>query len=453
MKYIYQSILRHPTFWTVERMPKLVREFVRRPLVRLHLKALLQFERMSPEAIYNFQCRQLARILRHAYQNVPFWRQWLAPIKAAIAKTDPISMRQQMAEHIEVLTKDIFRSLPVDELRCRGLTAKRSRDVSTSGSTGRPLTFLHDAHSLDRANAQYFRAPVWFGISAPFFVRICFRDFYYAPGDGAFIEVFKPDALREKLAVLDGLDGATPGRTPVVHSYPSYFLALAGLASQNKFVANFKFGISSGENLSPEIKKYISEELGIPISNTYGMREARSIASECPEGSLHIYADSFLIEVVDEAGKPLPDGRWGRIIVTDFNNFVMPLIRYDSGDLGRMIPEICPCGIALPIIKLEGRSSELISLPDGRTIHPFTFLAPFNSRVERVWQFQVVRDETARFTAYVVPGVGFTPQDSETIQKELQDILGVVANIRVELVKSIAAINGKISHYLSKVKA
>lgn len=108
-----------------------------------------------------------------------------------------------------------------------------------------------------------------------------------------------------------------------------------------------KTAITGGEPLSKNFQKMAFEKYGIEIYNFYGMTEVAShIASECSfHNGLHIAEDHFYIEIIDpDTGKVLPDGEYGELVVTPLKQEAMPLIRYRTRDITRIIKGNCPCG-------------------------------------------------------------------------------------------------------------
>ena len=103
--------------------------------------------------------------------------------------------------------------------------------------------------------------------------------------------------------------------------------------------------ICGGETLTPEARKLLESVFKAKVFLRYGSREFDIIASECDHGGLHVNDDNLLVEVLKEPGK-----KTGRILVTDLNNYAMPLIRYDTEDIASTISGSCPCGRGLSLL-------------------------------------------------------------------------------------------------------
>jgi phenylacetate-CoA ligase len=113
------------------------------------------------------------------------------------------------------------------------------------------------------------------------------------------------------------------------------------------------------------------------------------IAQECKaKRGLHINVEHVILEIVDEGGVVL-HGEPGRIVITDLHNRVMPLIRYDTGDVGTLSTRQCPCGITWPLLEvIQGRQCDYVVLRDGSRIHlgiiADSFLHHFFGRIVQV---------------------------------------------------------------------
>lgn len=119
--------------------------------------------------------------------------------------------------------------------------------------------------------------------------------------------------------------------------------------------------ISSAEPLSDENRELIQKAFGVPPRNNYGCSEGGVMGYECNHGEMHINADWIIFEPVDANHNPVPAGQLSnRTLITNLANRVMPIIRYELGDRVTLLPKKCDCGITLPLIKVEGRTDEIL---------------------------------------------------------------------------------------------
>lgn len=146
--------------------------------------------------------------------------------------------------------------------------------------------------------------------------------------------------------------------------FAGYASALALLAQEQlegKLHIQPSIVISSAEPLSTDARTLIQRAFGVPPRNNYGCSEGGVMGYECNHGSMHINADWIIFEPVDANHDPVPAGRFSdRTLITNLANRVMPIIRYELGDRVAPSDERCPCGITLPVVKVEGRTDEIL---------------------------------------------------------------------------------------------
>jgi phenylacetate-coenzyme A ligase PaaK-like adenylate-forming protein len=118
-----------------------------------------------------------------------------------------------------------------------------------------------------------------------------------------------------------------------------------------------------GENLSIAQRARIREAFGCVVLEQYGTSECMSIACECACGSLHLNNDWVVLEPVDRDYRPVPAGTMSyTALLTNLANRVQPIIRYDLGDRILIDTRDCPCGSPLPVLRIEGRTDEVLRL-------------------------------------------------------------------------------------------
>jgi phenylacetate-CoA ligase len=142
----------------------------------------------------------------------------------------------------------------------------------------------------------------------------------------------------------------------------------------------------------------IEAAFGCRAVETYGMGEAVAAASECEKGSMHLWPEYGIVEVVD-----------GEFICTGLLNADMPLIRYRVGDRGTISDEKCACGRNLPIVEsIEGRSDDVLYAADGREVGT---IGPVFSKNLPILEAQVVQHSTGNLTVKYVPLKSFSNRD------------------------------------------
>ncbi len=166
--------------------------------------------------------------------------------------------------------------------------------------------------------------------------------------------------------------------TTVVHVIPSYALHLSTVFTELKVDpcrdTKVRIAFLGAEPHTEKMRKKIEEIYGYKAFNSYGLSEMNGpgVAFECPEqNGMHIWEDSFLVEIVNpKTLQPVADGEEGELVLTSLQREGMPLIRYRTKDLTRIIPGRCPCGRThRRIERIKGRTDDMLILK-GVNIYP-----------------------------------------------------------------------------------
>jgi phenylacetate-CoA ligase len=156
--------------------------------------------------------------------------------------------------------------------------------------------------------------------------------------------------------------------TNVIHIIPSYALLLMDVMKEMgvnpKTDLDLRIAFVGAEPYSEEVRLRVQEFYGIDVFNSYGLSEMNGpgVAFECPcRHGLHVWEDSYLLEIIDPVTlEPVPDGTCGELVLTTLAREGMPIIRYRTKDLTRIIPGECSCGRAhRRIDRIQGRSDDM----------------------------------------------------------------------------------------------
>jgi phenylacetate-CoA ligase len=166
--------------------------------------------------------------------------------------------------------------------------------------------------------------------------------------------------------------------TTVIHLIPSYAMRLMEVLDElgvdPRQDLNLRIAFLGAEPHSEETRQRVERYFGVKAFNSYGLSEMNGpgVAFECSQQQgMHIWEDDFLVEIVDpDSLDPLTPGDEGELVLTTLSREAMPIIRYRTGDLTRILPARCPCGrVHNRLDRIKGRSDDMIIIK-GVNIFP-----------------------------------------------------------------------------------
>jgi phenylacetate-CoA ligase len=204
--------------------------------------------------------------------------------------------------------------------------------------------------------------------------------------------------------------------------------------------------------LFPHQRERISDTFGCPVANGYGGRDSGFIAHECPQGGMHLMADTVITEIVDPQGRPVPPGECGEIVVTDLYSHEAPFVRYATGDMGVLSLRSCPCGRPLPLLeRLEGRANDSIATPDGRFMHGQSLIG-FVMNIDGIEQFRIYQKAIDRFHIQIVRNDRFPRNAEDQIRQSWSDRLRAPLQVTFEYPETLGTErSGKFRYIVSEI--
>jgi phenylacetate-CoA ligase len=172
----------------------------------------------------------------------------------------------------------------------------------------------------------------------------------------------------------------------------------------------------------------------------YGSTEVLRIAAECHHrAGLHVHGDYRYVEIINSKCQSTENGEFGRVVVTDLENKVMPLIRYVNGDVARWHENSCTCGINFPLMSaVAGRTYDMIRLSNGKMIYGHMFSKVLFNHTNEIRQFQVRQTAINEVRIYIVPGaIGDQRKLESTILCELNKYTDGLVHYSFEIVREI----------------
>lgn len=414
--------------------------WVKRDGINRAIKELEQNQWRTSSELISIQQRKLDELIAFAGKNVPYYRRIFRdlgmPAKSAASSED--------WARVPSLTKSILRR-ERDDLVSEDLKGNRLRENSTSGSTGESLRFYTDFRSMAYRTAAGIRSDSFAGwklgerhvslwgapIDQKQATRMRGRLHGWVTGH-CFLSSFDLSS-----ATMDAYIRKIRRFKPTtMEAYPGPMEQFA-IHCSNRGV-RFPFlraVISSAETLWPHQRETIENCLGVRVFDRYGCREVGQIGSECSvHAGVHISVDRLKVEVVDDEGQLCPPGEEGSILITDLDNYGMPLIRYEIGDVGAWKEQSdCSCGRGLPLFnRLVGRTLDVVRTSDGRAVGGTFWTLLLKSR-PGIAQLQVVQDRLDGIIIKFIRENDFEPAVLDYFARRIKEYCGT--DFQVEFVE------------------
>jgi phenylacetate-CoA ligase len=416
------------------------------------LRLLNNSQWWSLSELKHFQYKRLQALLKHAYQNTPYYHRLFNQLGL---KPEDIRNVEDL-QQLPILTKEIIRN-NLDDLVVKDPKLKISPDA-TSGSTGEPMRFFADKRRDAWNMAAAYREWLWAGYE----VGDKIACFWRAPEHMTFQK--RIYNLTHRRIVLDTFNMTERDldeyfqtlrkfRPKVIQGYTSALYLIARYL-EHRGVDDIKpkVVLTSSEMLFDYQRETIERVFGCEVFDYYGGRDTTLQAGECPEHcGYHLAIETSIVEFIKE-GQQVSSGELGKIVITDLFNYAMPFIRYEIGDLGVPSDEMCSCGRGLPLMKaIEGRTTDLLRRSDGGYISSPGFTVALG-KLKKIKQFQIIQKKIGSVTVKVVKGTHYTDEDSELLEQVVKRYLGEDTKIDIQFVDSIpTAPSGKYRFTISEV--
>lgn len=381
-----------------------------------------EIECLPRPELETLQLHRLRDTVRRVAQHVPFYRDLLT---AAGVSAEGLHALADVRRLPFTTNADLRANYPT------GLLALPRSEITrlhtSSGTTGKPKALFFSRRDVELAAELMARCLVMTGTTRDDVLQNMMT---YGLFTGALVMHYGA----EKVGLL--VIPAGPGnserqlllmqdfRTTVIHTTPSYalyfadFLEKKGINPRQDLALRKAF--IGAEAYTEETRRKIESALGVDVYNSYGLSEMNGpgVAFECThKNGLHLWEDHFLVEIVNpETLEPVPDGEPGELVLTSLCREAMPILRYRTRDLTRILPEPCPCG------RTHRRLSRILGRADDMLI---------------------------------VRGVNFYPQQIERVLmgfgglgRNYQIQLSGIDELTVRVELAAAAFDGKVEHLL-----
>ena len=323
-------------------------------------------ETASREEMRKLQSQRLSKTVKHAYENVPLYKQRFDEIGITpddIKSIDDIVLLPQTSK------QDLRDTYPY------GMFAVPQKDIirihASSGTTGKQTVVGYTGKDIAVWSECVARALVAAGATADDYVHVSYGYGLFTGGLGLH---YGAEHLGAK--VIPASSGNTQRqirmmcdfKSSVLCCTPSYALYISDVLRQENIPVSelsLKAGIFGAEPWSENMRKEIEARLNIKAYDIYGLSEVcgPGVAFDCEcQNGMHVNEDNFYIEIVDpQTGKPVPEGEYGEVVFTCITKEALPLIRYNTHDISRISYEKCSCGRTLVRMdRITGRTDDML---------------------------------------------------------------------------------------------
>lgn len=411
----------------------------------------------TPVEIGRIQEKRLRHLLRTAVAKSRFYRNLYRNINIETCRLSdlPHVDKQTMMDNFDEIVTDsslkkeqIIRWIE-DKNNVGQMYLGKYVPIRTSGTTGEMAVVVYDRWALDYVNAAVVSRDAYPKRSLGESIRLMMGALLHKPfriasilmtgGASCVIAACPPPlyklfvrqdthSLFESIPELVEKLNASPCNQ--LYSYPTILdkLAREQIAGRLKLKLEQPMPgvISLSEPLTENTKRLIKQAWGMNVQDHYGAAECIVMARSCHKFErMHVMSDLCCLEIVDNQGRPVPDGQTGnKALMTNLYNLVQPFIRYELSDVTGYSSQPCSCGQPFPtLLPVEGRTDDIfyIDSPGGgyEDIHPFQFLTPIVELIG-VREYQLVQSKRNEFNFYYVPA-GDGAEIDHTVRRGMEE--------------------------------
>jgi len=426
---------------------------------KAELKKYLARESFDLNQWKDFQEKELRKILKHAFQQVPYYQKTLRDEGFQLKDFEEFELSK--ISKIPYLEKNDLRKHGKDTLLAN-IREKDGEFYASSGSTGTPTQILFSKAMHQRWSAAFeVRIRYWAGLSiqnargmiggrriisegnakGPFYrynmvEKQVYFSAYHINADNA----------------QDYLDGMKKHHVDYMTGYAMSNFILARFIQEKGLKApTLKAVITSSEKLTQEMRDTFKNVYGCKTYDSYSGLEACGLITECEHGKLHMSPDVGIIELIKEDGEHAQPGEIGEAICTGFLNYDQPLIRYRIGDLIKLSKnQQCECGRNMPIVdEIMGRVEDTVIGIDGREMVRFHGIF---INMPKIIEGQIIQHTLNEFEIVLVATDKIEQKEKDELLRRMQSQLGSVTVKITETNQIPRNQNGKFKAVISHVK-
>lgn len=389
------------------------------------------------------QEQRLTQLLEHVFKHSPYYGQVAKRLNISLEGQDPFAVLDQFP-----ITRKMHIRENWDQLQASNYKAEELLSSKTGGSTGMALQLRFDRRCEAYRNAAALRSDYWGGFRPGMRrgalwggppqavtwrqkIRSAWHDrtFYLdtIAMDDMSVQRFAAEWRRQQGQALFG------------HAHSIYMLAVF---LEKMAITDIKPQaiISTSMMLLEPERKLIERVLNCKVQDRYGCEEVGLIATQCDQfGNLHVNEDDLVVEILGEDDQPVRPGETGRVIVTDLNNYGMPLLRYQVEDMAQLAKQSCSCGrCGMQLSKITGRVADFLHKSDGSLVAGVSVVERTLTEVPGISQMQLVQHQLDYFEVNLVAAPSFNGKAAADLVQRLRAIFGQHCRFEINRVERLS---------------
>lgn len=426
-----------------------------------------KYECMERNELNNLQFERLKETIERAYYNVPHYRKVFQECGVDLSK---ITSLEDLKNLPFTKKQDLRDNYPY------GMFAVALSEVvrihSSSGTTGKPTVVGYTRNDLNNWSELMARSLMSAGVQKEDVMQNAYGYGLFTGGLG-----FHYGAEKIGTSIIPISGGNTEKQVMIMKDFkssiltctPSYALYIAEVIEEmglNPKDLNLKAGIFGAEPWSEAMRNEIEQRLGILALDIYGLSEiiGPGVAMECPcKCGLHVMEDHFIVEVVNpDTNEVLPPGEKGELVFTSLTKEALPIIRYKTGDISRLIVDKCDCGRTTSRIdRIQGRTDDMIIIR-GVNVFPSQIEdvllnigdtePQYLLIVDRIGSLDILEVQVEISERMFSDKVSQLEDLSRKIHNKIESVLGVSVKVKLVEPKTITRSEGKAKRVVDKRK-